>query len=260
MRKQLAIASLAVLSILAVILGLNPAQAQTAQNTLTMTTLSADVSTSSNTVQLASVTGITVAQNTTATILYIDGEEMVVLAVNTTAKTAHVSRGQGGTPAAGHRSGVMVLAGNPTWFFNHDPQGLCSSTTASVLATPYVNVINGNQRLCSTVTKTWVPGFQNSHLASLATVTTLVASAAGTVTPSGPLFHINGTNAITGFVTPVGCNATAVGACQFTVIPDATFTWTTATNIALAGTAVVNKTITFTWDATNSKWVPSVVG
>jgi hypothetical protein len=57
----------------------------------------------------------------------------------------------------------------------------------------------------------------------------------------------------------VGCAATAVGTCSFTIIPDGAFTWTTAGNIALAGTAVVNKALTFLWDAKNSKWVPNYI-
>jgi hypothetical protein len=184
--------------------------------------------------------------------MYVDRELMTVLAVNGTEIT--VARGAAGTAAAGHRSGAMVLSGNPTWFFDHDPQGDC---TLSPLVTPYVNVSNGLQWLPSSITQEWVPGFQN--LAESPVVTAAVASAAGVVLPSGPLFHITGALAITGFTIPVGCDATAVGGSQFSVIPDGTFTWTAAGNIALAGTAVVNKLLTFTWDATNSKWIPSYI-
>lgn len=257
MRKTLAVALLALVATFGALELNSPkaVQAQTAQNTLTQTTITALINASQNFIPVASATGITTSQNTTATILYIDGEEMVVVGVSGT--QIHVTRGAGGTPAAGHASGAMVLAGNPTYFYNHDPQGAC--VPGSVLSTPYVNVISGNQWLCSTVTKSWVPGYYNASLPGGATVTTAVASAAGVVLPSGPLFHITGALAITGFTTPIGCNATAVGACQFTVIPDGTFTWTAAGNIAVLGTAVVNRALTFTWDATNSKWVPSYV-
>jgi hypothetical protein len=87
-----------------------------------------------------------------------------------------------------------------------------------------------------------------------AQVTAKVASAAAAILPSGPLFHVDGTLAVTGFTVPVG----GVGA-SFSIIPDAVFTWTTAGNIALAGSAVVNKLLTFTWDATNSKYIPSYI-
>jgi hypothetical protein len=82
--------------------------------------------------------------------------------------------------------------------------------------------------------------------------TAAVASVAGQVTPSGPLFHITGALAITGFLLPVGFTGGS-----FTVIPDGTFTWTTANNIAIAGTAVVNKALTFWYDTNSSKFVPS---
>jgi hypothetical protein len=79
-----------------------------------------------------------------------------------------------------------------------------------------------------------------------------VASAAGLVTPSGPLFHITGTAAITGFNIPVGFTGGS-----FTVIPDGAFTTTTANNIAIASTAVVSKPLTFTFDAGTAKFYPS---
>lgn len=78
-----------------------------------------------------------------------------------------------------------------------------------------------------------------------------VASAT-TITPSGELFHVTGTTAIATINVPfVGFNG------SITIIPDGIFTWTTAGNIALAGTAVVNKALTMTYDATTSKWYPS---
>lgn len=222
-----------------------------AQNTLTQTTLAAACGSADNIIQVASATGITVAQNTTATVLYIDRELMTVLAVSGTEIT--VARGAAGTPAAGHASGSAVFAGNPIYFIDHDPQG----ATANALVSPLINISNGLQWLLSSITGTWVPGFGNFSQPLVCTA--LVASAAGAILPSGPLFHVNGTAAVTGFTTPVGCRATTVGGAQFTIIPDAIFTWTSAGNIALAGTAVVNKALTFTWDCVNSKWVPSYI-
>jgi hypothetical protein len=221
------------------------------QNTLTQTTLSQSQSDSSNVIILASQTNVTYGPSASQqTILYIDGEQENVLSIVGTA--VHVSRGQAGTRANAHSSGQMVLLGRPSWFYRFNPAGACF--TANVFATPWINVITNQEWLCSSVTLQWVPGWGNTG--ATPGVTALVASAAGEVTPSGPLFHINGTAAITGFLTPVGCDATAVGACgPFTVIPDAAFTWTTANNIAVAGTAVANLAIIFTWDATNSKWV-----
>lgn len=244
------------------------------QTALTTTTLSNNMSAAALTIQLASVTGIsgfgpgitnptggTAAGTGNITDIYIDRELMQVVSVNTTAKVVSVLRGQGGSQASAHASGDMVIIGPPGSFYNYDPEGLCIGTGSTPAQyTPWVNQRTSAQWLCSSVTNTWVPGWQNPGISgSPIAVTAAVASAAGQVTPSGPLFHITGALAITGFLIPVGCNATAVGGCSFTVIPDGTFTWTTANNIALAGTAVVNKALTFTWDAKNSKWVPSYI-
>ena len=77
-----------------------------------------------------------------------------------------------------------------------------------------------------------------------------VASAT-TITPTGELFHVTGTTAIATINVPyAGFNG------SITIIPDGIFTWTTAGNIALAGTAVVSKALRMTYDATTSKWYP----
>jgi len=78
-----------------------------------------------------------------------------------------------------------------------------------------------------------------------------VASPAGVLTATGTAFKVSGTNAITGINVP---NGWAPGAC-LALIPTGTFTTTTATNIALASTAVVGKTLFECWDG--SKWNPS---
>ena len=253
--KTRAVVTLALLAaFFAVTVGLvsSPAHvaAQTGAVTLNQTTLSAKIGAGDNYLSVASATGITTSQNTTATLLYIDRELMTVLNVSGT--YIHVARGAAGTQAGQHASGTMVLAGAPAYFFDHDPQGYCSNT----ISTPYINYATGNQWLCSTVTTTWVPGFGNPGASGTPiALTTLVADAASEVTPSGPLFEMGGgTNAVTGFNIPVGCNATAVGGCQFTVIPTSAWTWTTANNIAVSGTAVAHKAITFIWDAHVSKW------
>lgn len=78
-----------------------------------------------------------------------------------------------------------------------------------------------------------------------------VPSFAGEITPTGPIFHVSGTDAITGIAVPGGFSG------QITIIPDGIFTWTTAGNIALAGTAVVSKAIIFTYDSSTKMWYPS---
>jgi hypothetical protein len=223
----------------------------------------------STTVSLASATGITVAFNgQPVTFLYIDQEVEGILTTVTGQTTIfNVLRGQMGTKASPHASGDMVLAQIVTPQFGGgagsgglqltDPPFNGACLGSGTVFTPWINVNTQAQWLCSTITGTWVPGFSNPYVGGLERVTTAVASAAGLITPSGPLFHITGALAITGFNIPIGFNATAVGGGQFCAIPDGTFTTTNANNIALGSTAVVNKMLCWSWDATNSKFVPT---
>jgi hypothetical protein len=246
-----------------------------AQTALTQTTLSGAVNgpvmysgsstpTLSTTVTLTSVTGVVAAFNTSViqSVLYVGQEAMGVVSVNSSTLQVNVLRGYLGTKASPHPSGDMVLIGQfnllgSNMFFQQDPpfNGACIST--AIPSTPWVNVMTGAQWLCSSVTGTWVPGWNNPLNGGAEKVTAAVASAAGLVTPSGPLFHITGTAAITGFNIPVGFDATPSGGGSFCAIPDGIFTTTAASNIALASTAVVNKMLCWQWDATNSKFVPT---
>lgn len=216
------------------------------QNTLTQTTLTAAVNDSANTVRVTAATNITAAAGGTSnTLLFIDNEAMSVTSVN--GLVIGVTRGANGTRANAHSNAAVVLAGRPQWFGQVDQSGAC--TPANVVASPFVNTTNGNQWLCSTVLNKWVPGWGNpGNSGSPIGVTTAVASAAGTITPSGPLFHITGTAAITGFVIPVGFNGG-----EFCVIPDGAFTTTTAGNIAIASTATTSRTICWTYDKNAAK-------
>lgn len=224
-------------------------------------------------VQVASVTsivGITPNLSITAsqpnqTYIYVGREQMRVTAVNGTALT--VVRGVNGTVAVPHPSGDMVLFGPSRFFYVMDPGGIPTAnggisgvacTQANVQVSPWLNVRTGAQWLCSSVTGTWVPGWNNSGQDNLA-ATASVASVAGTTIPSGPLFTMTGTNAIVNFGTPVGFNATASGGGCFVAIPTAIWTWTAAGNIATAGTVTAGNSVpvTFCWNALTSKWVPS---
>lgn len=234
---------IAILGMLALLLA---PLAHAQQNTLTATTLGAAQNDTATTLRVASATNITVQIGTTFTELYIDQELEVVLSVN--GVQVGVSRGQAGTRAGAHLSGATVLVGRPTWFQFSDPTaGAC--TPANIVATPWVNIITGMKWQCSTVLLRWVPGFGNPGTSAIpGGVSTAVASAAGLVTPTGPLFHITGALAITGFNIPVGFDGPG-----FCVIPDGNFTTTTANNIALASTAVTSKTLCFTYDKNAAK-------
>jgi hypothetical protein len=223
------------------------------------------------TVTLAACTGLAgpILPGTPSSIIYVGREAMGVFSLNTTTCVLNVNRGYLGTQAAPHPSGDMVLYGPnyavtiaqggnpvPNGLFQADPPaGSC--TVANTPATPWVNVLTGAQWLCSSITKTWVPGFYNPLYPEASAPTTAVASAAS-ITPSGPLFHLTGTTPVTTITTPVGCNATAVGGCVFTVITDTGTASMFGTGgnleIAAAITTLTGNEYVFVWDATQSKW------
>lgn len=219
-----------------------------AQTAMTQTTLGAAITSSQTTFPLASTTGITA----TNTVLYVDNEAMFVNSVPVSGMVG-VTRGYAGTKAFAHKTGTMALAAPPAAFTSVDPSGSCTVASGLFAYAPIINVLNGNQWLCSSVTGKVVPGFAN--VADAPGVTAAVASAAGKITPSGPLFHVTGTAAVTGFNIPVGFDPTGSG--PICAIPDALFTTTNANNIALATTAVVSKPICWVYDANSTKFYPS---
>lgn len=263
-----------------------PPLSQAQQNTLLTTTLTADVPSTPNTnvfgsaqtfITVAAIpaglTGVQLNPTTTLNVqnqwfAYIDREYLAVISIN--GLVIQVQRGQGGTVASPHRSTAMVLFGRGSWFYVNDPGGISrigtgvsgvSCTAATVYVTPYVNILTGGQWLCSTITGTWVPGWNNVG-GEFPGQTATVAAAAGVILPSGPYFIISGAGAITGFTIPLGCNAFgAAGSCSFTVIAAAgsTWTWTAAGNIMTAGTGTAGHTFTFTWSQSLLKWVPSTL-
>jgi hypothetical protein len=252
------------------------------QAALTQTTLASAVSgpsfysgtsqSLSLTVTLAACTGLAgpILPGTPSSIIYIGREALGVFSLNTTTCVLNVNRGYLGTQAAPHVSGDMVLYGPnyavtiaqggnpvPSGLFQQDAPYGGTCTAANTPTTPWINVLTGAQWLCSAQTGTWAPGWQNPLSAPATWVQTgTVASAAGAITPSGPYFNISGTAAITGFNIPIGFN-TILGGC-FTANPTGIWTWTTAGNIATAGTTTAATTpVTFCWNAASSKWIPS---
>lgn len=222
------------------------ASAAFGQVALTQTTLAAAVTQTANRMVVASATGISAG-----TVLYIQdyyaaaGELVTVQSV--TGTTLVVVRGNTGRVVA-HTSGARVLiAPAPRAFYTNNPLGACTATAQPY--TPYVNTVTGEQWICSSVTGSWVPGWNGTTPSG---VTAAVASAAGLITPSGPLFHITGTAAITGFTLPIGYVGRDV-----CVIPDGAFTTTTANNIAIASTGVVGRELCWSYDVNTAKFYPS---
>lgn len=230
--------------------------------TLSNTTLASAVTTTSQTLwKLSSTTGVVAA----ATLLYVEdgtggnNETVFVNTVNTVSNIVSVTRGYNGTQANVHLAGSIVLYGGPPSFVYVNPSGTCTAASAM---TPTVNIMTSTQWICSSISGSWVPGYFNRLYTP--SVTTAVASVAGATQPTGPLFHVTGTNAITawGSSTTAGLGAgggasTSPTGTAFCVIPDAAFTTTATNNIAKASTAVANQVMCMTWDNTNKKFVPS---
>jgi hypothetical protein len=232
-------------------------------NTLVQTSLSAAITQTQTVFAVGSVTGINApSAGIAGSAIWVQdigqqmGELMTVQSISSTTLT--VSRTS--SRATAHLSGAMVLVATaPNWFQAKDPRGSC--TTAATYVTPWLNTTTGAQWVCSAKTLNWIPGWNNYSAPFEINAGTAVASVAGTTGVDGPLIHVSGTNAITAWQPGIGWQGQG-----FCVIPDAAFTTTTGgttvastrvTAIAIASTAVANKTLCFTYDATNSKFTAS---
>lgn len=80
-------------------------------------------------------------------------------------------------------------------------------------------------------------------------------ASASVIAPTAAITFVSGTTAVTGITVPSWMSNGG----RITLIPTGVWTWTTATNIALAGTAVVSKALDFIWDAGTSKWYPAYI-
>lgn len=124
------------------------------QTTLRQTTLSAAVNANpalQNFVQLASNTGVstpdTSGSGSIQTVLYIDAELMNVVSIAPITGVITVQRGVSGTQTNAHSSGATVFVGTPNQFYTYNPSGAC--VASQTLVTPWINVLNGTQWLCT---------------------------------------------------------------------------------------------------------------
>ena len=247
--KHLATFALAI----ALLFTLSPAlQAQ--GTALTATTLSVAItSTSATTLTLTSATGVTVqgTQGNFVTVLYV-GKELIGVKSLVSGTTYNVQRGLQGTRPLTYPALTPVLLGAPTGnFFSADysaeqvPGASCTASQNPTL--PLVYLKSGHMLDC--LGSQWV--LTNSMERPV--VGSTVASPAGVMAATGNIFTVSGTNAITGITVP---NGFASGMSLY-LIPSGAFTTTTATNIGLASTGVVGKTLIMTWNALAGKWYPS---
>lgn len=232
-------------------------------NTLVQTSLNGAITQTQNYIVVNSATGIVAPSNGVAgSSIWVQdiGQAMGELMTTQSISGTTITVARTGSRAKPHLNAAMVLiATAPNWFQTADPRGSC--VTASTYVTPWLNINNGLQWICSAKTLAWIPGWGNRITSPQINGASAIASVGGTTAVDGPLLHISGTNAITAFLPGIGWNGNG-----FCVIPDGAFTTTTggttvATTrviaIAIASTAVANKTLCFTYDFTNSKFTAS---
>ena len=114
--------------------------------------------------------------------------------------------------------------------------------TTPTLVTPVIGAATGTSLVLSSF---------NAVSAAAPTV-----ASATTIAPTTPIAFVSGTTAVVTITAPSPISA---GGGSIILIPTGVFTWTTAGNIALAGTAVVSKALTMTYDVTTTKWYPSYI-
>ena len=169
-----------------------------------------------------------------------------------------------GTPASGNlanctglpiATGVSNLGTGVATF-------LTTPSSANLLATLTDETGTGANVFANTPTLvTPIIGAATGTSLSLSSFSAVSAAAptiasATTIAPTTPIVFVSGTTAV---VTITAAAPISTGGGTITLIPTGIFTWTTAGNIALAGTAVVSKALTMTYDVTTTKWYPSYV-
>lgn len=134
-------------------------------------------------------------------------------------------------------AGKVVLIGTT-------PMLLLGGSTASFSAIKR-NGVNAEARLADDSAYT---GFAASIFSSGTTSTLTITT--NTIAPTNAVHHLGA-----GLVKTITVPATCTPTCSIDIVPDAAFTTDATGNISVASTAVINRTLRFTWDGT--KWNPS---
>ena len=129
----------------------------------------------------------------------------------------------------------------------------CTSTSM-VMVTPVLGTPTSGVLTNCTGSPTFTDVKTSGLLATTAAAPTIAS--ATTIAPTKQITFISGTTAVVTITAPSPISA---GGGTITLIPTGAFTWTAAGNIAILGTAVVNRALTMTYDVTTTKWYPSYV-
>jgi hypothetical protein len=157
--------------------------------------------------------------------------------------------GNGGGLDIRTASNYVVLSdgdGNPRAYWN----GANATFNGDLTLTGTLNAANISSFNALTANNASISTF-NAMSGSVGTI-----ASASTIAPVKQITYISGTAAIATITaqSPIaGANGTII------LIPTGAFTWTTAGNIAISGTAVVGRALHMTYTDSTSKWYPSYV-
>ena len=154
---------------------------------------------------------------------------------------------QGGNVGIGYFAGYYSTGANEFYLDNQDRSTAAQEKTEGLI---YGN-FNSDPKLQRLRINASLISGQDFPLTTINTPPTIAS--ASTIAPDTAVVFINGSAAINTITVP----AWMEGSAQITFIPLGIFTTTTAGNIALASTAVVNKAMIMTYASGTGKWYPS---
>ena len=152
------------------------------------------------------------------------------------------------TGISGLATGVATFLASPsstnlrTALTDETGTGSAVFANTPTLVTPVIGAATGTSLVLSSFSAT------NAAAPTIASATTIA--------PTTQITFISGTTAVVNITAAAPISS---GGGVIILIPTGAFTWTAAGNIAVAGTAVVNRVITMVYDATTTKWYPSYV-
>lgn len=178
----------------------------------------------------------------------------------TTGVTGTLPVANGGTGITSLGAGVATFLGSPTSanlaaaVTGETGTGALVFATSPTLVTPVLGTPASGDLSNCTGSPTLTDLKYSGLLATSAAAPTIAS--ATTIAPIKPITFISGTTAVVTITAP---SPISLGGGSIVLIPTGVFTWTTAGNIALAGTAVVSKALTLVYDVTTAKWYPSYI-